>query len=73
MTATATERCPKTKVGFGHTWMRSTSPTGSATCAWCSIAADPIADLDDPAPAARRARQRAEAADQSLDLFEATA
>ena len=72
MTATATERCQRTRIGVGHTWLRSTSPTAPAACAWCGATADPVLDLGDTAPAARRARQRAEA-DASGDLFEATA
>ena len=72
MTATAAERCPKTRIGVSHTWLRSTSPTAPAACAWCGATADPILDLNDPAPAVRRQRQRAEA-DASGDLFEATA
>ena len=72
MTAAAAERCPKTRTGHGHTWLRSTSPTAPAACAWCGAAADPVLDLGDPAPAERRRRQRAEA-DTSGDLFEATA
>ena len=71
MTATATEQCQRSRIGHGHTWLRSTSPTAPAACAWCGAAADPVLDLGDPAPAVRRRRQRAEAeaADASGDLF----
>ena len=69
MTAVAVERCQRSKVGVSHAWLRSVSPTGTATCAWCNAEADPVADLGDPEPPRPRRRAGDAEPDPSGDLF----
>ena len=66
----STTACRRSPVGGPHTWLRSVSLGGRATCAWCGRTADPVADLGDPEPPRPRRRDR-EPPDESDDLFEA--
>ncbi len=63
--------CPRSpfRPRAGHSWLRSVSPAGPATCYWYGATCDPIADLGDPAP--KRRRRDPGEPDVSGDLFEA--
>ena len=66
---TPEDRCRRSPVGGPHTWLRSVSRGGRATCAWCGRTADPVADLGDPEPPRPRRSDREPPA-ESGDLFE---